>query len=115
MRSGAWHVAGGTVLSAERGSDATGCSIVIICYEYTIEGERYGGCRTKAFVLNASAEEYKSTLPKGTHLKVRVTPENCSVSIIWMEPWLPWKDRGALTFPLKTEVGPRVAYLLLSP
>ena len=54
-------------------------SIVTVCYEYTIEGERYGGRRTKAFVLNASAEEYTSALPKGTHLRV-ASNRNRSVS-----------------------------------
>lgn len=81
VRSRNWPVVTATVLSADCPKIGFGCTVVIVYYEYLINGQKFGDTFEKPFISSKSAEDYAGQLAKGTPFKVRVKPDDATKSV----------------------------------
>ena len=87
LRSRRWPIVKATVLSAECPLATHGCTVVIVYYEYVINGEKYGDWFGKPFVSHESGEYYAAQFVKGSGFTVRIKPGDVKTSIpLWAAP-----------------------------
>ena len=58
-----------------------GCPLVEVVYTYEFDGTTYSICEDIPFFLHDSAQSYVYRHPEGSHLIVRVNPNNPEISV----------------------------------
>jgi hypothetical protein len=81
LRSRNWPVVKATLLSAECPHASYGCDVATVYYEYVVKGEKYGAAYDKPFVSHDSGAHYSAQFVKGMDFKVRVKPDNPTMSV----------------------------------
>ena len=84
IRSRRWSIIKATVLSASCQPAGYGCTVAEVCYEYIVNGDRYGDMFGKPFIFSESGKDYASQFVKGMDFKVRVKPDDPTKSVpLW--------------------------------
>jgi hypothetical protein len=81
LRSRSWPVVKATLLIAECPQAVYGCDVATVYYGYVVNGEKYGSAYDKPFISHDSGVGYCNQFVKGMDFKVRVKPDNPSVSV----------------------------------
>jgi hypothetical protein len=71
----------GKILSAHFSKAGFGCDVATVTYEYVVDGVKFNGSFEKPFVSHISGERYVDSLKKTMAIRLRVRPDDPSLSI----------------------------------
>jgi hypothetical protein len=81
IRSRNWPSVNGKILSSQCPKAGYGCDVATVTYEYLVDGAKFYGSFDKPFVLHSSGEDYADSLKKTMPIRLRVKPDDPSISI----------------------------------